>query len=72
MATRSSGSGVTGLLFGAVVVIVATTAWLAWSGRVDSPQPVAMNLRLPQTPDLPTPAPMPNPQPLPAPVPVPN
>lgn len=72
MAARSGGNGATGLLLGAVLVIVAITAWLAWSARVEAPAPLAMNLRLPPTPDLPKPAPMPDPQPLPAPVPGPK
>ncbi|MDO9222125.1 MAG: hypothetical protein Q7U20_00255 [Caulobacter sp.] len=58
-----------GLLLGAVLVIVAITAWLAWSGRGAPVPPVAMNLTLPE---LPAPTPMPDPQPLPAPVPAPR
>ena len=67
MAARSGGQGVTVLLALALLVIAAVLAWMTVSGRLLTPRPLAMNLRLPPTPDLPAPTPMPNPQPTPIP-----
>ncbi|MDP1739265.1 MAG: hypothetical protein Q8L23_17710 [Caulobacter sp.] len=58
-----------------VVVLIAVAAgvgYLAWSGGVLTPRPVAVDIALPKGPALPDPAPMPEPQPVPAPVPRPG
>lgn len=70
MAMQSGGSGIAAFVLGAVLVLAAITAWVAWNSRTELPRPAAMELRLP--PSLPAPTPMPNPQPIPPPVPTPD
>ncbi|HRD27166.1 MAG TPA: hypothetical protein PLO65_02575 [Caulobacter sp.] len=72
MARRTGRRGVTGFILGVMFILLAIAAWTVWNNRLDVTRPAALELTLPQAPELPDPTPMPNPQPAPAPVPTPG
>ena len=68
----SIGAGPLALIVGALLVAVAGIGYVVWSGQAPAPQSVQVDLKIPDTPNLPDPIPMPNPTPAPAPVPTPG
>ncbi|MDP2258280.1 MAG: hypothetical protein Q8J89_01010 [Caulobacter sp.] len=74
MAARAGGGGaMVALIVGALVVAVIGIGWMVWSGRTPAlaPADLAVDIRIPEPPNLPRPAPMPEPQPAPLPLPTP-
>lgn len=70
MASRTQkGGGSTALAFilGAVFVVAIVIGWRVWGDSLLAPEPPRLDMRLPESPALPSPAPMPNPQPTPLP-----
>jgi uncharacterized iron-regulated membrane protein len=74
VAARAGGDGSTfvALIVGALVAAAAGIGWMVWSGRTPAPEGMAVELSLPEAPDLPRPAPIPDPQPTPLPLPTPQ
>lgn len=76
MARRAGGGGSTlvALIVGALVMAVAGIGWMVWSGRTPAPPSadLAVDIKIPEAPNLPRPAPMPEPQPAPLPLPTPS
>lgn len=72
MAQRADGgSTLVAVIVGALVIAVAGIGWMVWSGRTAAPAAadLAVDIKIPQPPNLPRPSPMPEPRPEPLPVP---